>query len=127
MIARSSVPLPAPDVPVTTMTGLTVEEANQLGALPIGQTADGLRLADPAHVQEPRRLDAAEFRYGHQHVEHLRRRDVLRRIAEDLLDRDVPVFQVLLQTRPSNPDVVRTLQRFHTLVERPYRCLGLGL
>src|SRR5262249_23025681 len=35
---------------------LLVEEPNELGALPLGETSDRLRLADPALVQKPRRL-----------------------------------------------------------------------
>src|ERR1051326_1877507 len=81
-----SVPLPAPDGPVTTTTDgrrLPVEEANQLRALALGQAADRLRLADPARAEEGRRLDAAELRHRHQDVDHLRRRHVFRRVAEN--------------------------------------------
>ena len=39
-----------------------VEEPDELGALALGEAADRLRLADPALVQEPRRLHAAELR-----------------------------------------------------------------
>jgi hypothetical protein len=48
-----SVPLPAPLGPVITKTGsgLPVEEANQLGALALGEAAHRLRLADPALVE----------------------------------------------------------------------------
>src|SRR5213076_3273879 len=93
--AASSVPLPAPDVPVTATTGKTealpVEEANQLRALAVGEAADRLRLADPAEVQEARRLHPPELRHRHQHVEHLRGRHVLGRVAEDVLDRNPAV------------------------------------
>src|SRR6266516_2706903 len=114
----SSVPLPAPDVPVTTRTsGLPVEEANQLGPLPVGEASHRLRLADPAHVQEARRLHPSELRHRHQHVENLRGRHVLGWIAQDLFDLDAPVLQVLLQPRPTDTDVVRSFQRFHPLIE----------
>src|SRR6266511_4785779 len=103
-----SVPFPAPDGPVTTKTGLpsavAVEEPNQLGALAVGQAPDGLRLADAALVQEARGLHAPELRHRHQHVEHLRRRDVLRRIVEDFLDLDLPHLQVLLYLSPADAD-----------------------
>src|ERR687886_311726 len=103
-----SVPLPAPDGPVTTKTGLLlVEEGNQLVALTVGEAADRLRLADPALVEQTRRLHAAELRHGHQHVEHLRGRHELRWLAQDLLDRDLAGLQVLLQLRPLDSDVVR--------------------
>src|SRR5262249_3530956 len=104
MIAASSVPFPAPEVPVTAITGKTaragplpVEEANQLSALSVGEPTDRLRLADATHVQEARRLHPSELRHRHQHVEHLRGRDVLGGIAEDLLDGDASILQVLLQ------------------------------
>src|ERR687888_2191369 len=96
-----SVPLPAPEGPVTTKTDrLPVEEAKQLRPLPIREAADGLRLADPALVQEAGGLDAAELGDRHQHVEDLRRRDPLGRVAEDLLDLHPARLQVLLELRP---------------------------
>src|SRR5205823_4562010 len=116
-----SVPLPAPDGPVTTRTDgtrLPVEEINQLRALPVGQAADGLRLADAARVQEARRLDAAELRDGHENVDHLRGRDVLGRAAEDGLDPHAAVLQILLQLRPPDANVVRPPERVHALIER---------
>src|SRR5215212_11910542 len=81
--SRSIVPLPAPDVPVTTKTGVggmprtllggglpAVEEVDQLGALPFGEAAHRLRLADPGLVEEATRLDAPELRQRHEDVEH---------------------------------------------------------
>src|SRR6266849_8092745 len=115
-----SVPLPAPDWPVMTKTGswLPVEEVNQFCALAIGEAPDGLRLADPAGVQEARGLDATELRHGHQDVDHLGRGHVLGRAAEDRLDVDPAVLQILLQLRPPDPDVVRTPQCVHALIQR---------
>src|SRR4051812_38978450 len=126
---RSSVPFPAPEVPVITMTGieaLTVEEPNKLRALAVREPADGLRLADPAEVEEAGRLHAAELRDGEQHVEHLRRRDEVGRVAEDVLDADAAALQILLQLRAPHADVVGPLQRLHALVERSDRSLSLG-
>src|SRR2546421_4969176 len=100
----ASVLLPSPEVPVITKTRLATEEANQLRALPVGEATDGLRLADPALVQEPGGLDPAELRHGHEHVEHLRGRDVLGRVAEDLLDVRGAGPEVLLQLRASHAD-----------------------
>src|ERR687887_2111468 len=97
----SSVPLPAPEVPVTTTTrGLAIEEANQLSALAVREASHRLRLADSAHVEEARRLHPPELRHRHQHVEDLRGRYVLGRVAEDLLDLDAAVLQVLFQPGP---------------------------
>src|SRR5262245_23746983 len=130
-----SVPFPAPDGPVTTTTGLTastagvpgarrrsrsspvVEQVDELGALTLGQPADGLRLADPALVEKPRGLDAPELRHRHQHVEHLRGRDVIGRIQEDRLDVHPTVLQVFLELGTADTDVVRTLEGFHPLIE----------
>src|SRR5438128_1692137 len=119
------VPLPAPDGPVTTKTRLPVEEANQLLALAVGEAADRLRLADPALVEQARRLDAAELGHGHQHVEDLRRRNELRRVAQDLLDRHRSGLEVLLQLRAFDANVIRSSERLHTLVKRANRSLGL--
>src|SRR3954454_24234366 len=124
---RASVLLPSPDVPVMTKTGLAVEEANQLRPLAVGEAAHRLGLADAALVQEARRLDAAELRHRHQHVEDLRRRDVLGRVAEDFLDVRGAGLEVLLQLRAADADVVRPLERFHSLVEGAERRLGLSL
>src|SRR5438876_10152461 len=71
---------------------MAVEEANQLRALPVGQSPDRFRLADAALVEEARRLHAAELRHRHQDVEHLRGRDVLGRVREDRLDPHASVF-----------------------------------
>src|SRR3954451_8872712 len=100
-----------------TGSGLAVEEVNQLRALPIRQPTDGLRLADAARVQEAGCLHATKLRHRHQDVDHLRRLDVLRRPAEDRLDPDPSVLQILLQLRPFDTNVVRTTERVHALVE----------
>src|SRR5947208_1374200 len=124
--SRISVPLPAPDGPVTTTREgrlLPVEEVNQLRALPVGQAADGLGLADAARVQEARRLHAAELRHSHQDVDYLRRRHVLGWVAENRLDPHATVLQILLQLRAPDTYVVRPLQRVHSLVERPQGCV----
>jgi len=74
---------------VTTRTsGLPVEEANQLRPLSVGEASHRLRLTDPAHVEKACRLHPPELWDGHEHVEHLRGRHVLGRVAEDLLDLD---------------------------------------
>src|ERR687898_598187 len=96
---RSIVPFPAPDVPVTTMTGpggpfnsLPLKEANELGSLAVRETSYGLRLADPRLRQEPSGLDSAEFGDGHEDVEDLRSRHVFRGLVQDLLDPGVAVL-----------------------------------
>src|SRR6266540_3749611 len=111
------VPLPAPDGPVTTKTGLPVEEANQFLTLAVGEAADRLRLADPALIEQARCLHTAELRHGHQHVEDLRGRDELRRVAQDLLDRNVAGLEVFFELRALDTNVVGSLQRLHALVK----------
>src|SRR5207249_8589682 len=120
--AFSRVPLPAPEVPVTTKTGmrfLPVEEPNELSSLAVGEASHRLRLADAGLVQETRRLHPTELGHGHQHVEDLRGRDVLGRVVEDLVDPRAAQFQVLLELRALHPDVVRALESLHALVARP--------
>src|SRR5438552_12352662 len=120
---------PSPEVPVMTKTGgrLPVEEPDELGALALRQPSNGLRLADPALIQEPSGLDAAELGYGHEDVEDLRRGDVVRRIPQDVVDVGGAGFEVLLQLRPADAYVVRPLERFHALIQRAEGCLGLSL
>src|SRR5919106_1377387 len=113
-IASGTRPLPAPDVPVITKTGfglLPVEEANELRPLTLRQAADRLGLANAGLVEEARGFHAAELRDGHEDVEHLRRLDVLGRTAKNLVDADAAVLEVLLQLRPLDPDVFRSLER----------------
>src|SRR5205085_2766935 len=82
---------------------------------------------DPALIQEACGLDPPELRDRHQDVEHLRGLHVLRRIAQDLVDLHRPRFEVLLELRPADADVVRPLERLHALVERAEWCLSLSL
>src|ERR671925_1052035 len=126
---RSIEPLPAPEVPVTTTTGeaLAPEEANELGPLPVRETSDRLRLADPRLGEKACRLHAPELGHRHEDVEDLGRGDVVRRLPEDLLDVCLAVLQVPLQLRPLDADVVCALQRLHALVAGPGRRLGLSL
>src|ERR1051325_8912181 len=109
------------------LAGLAVEEANQLRPPAVRQAADRLRLADAALVQEAGRLHPPELRDRHEHVEDLRRRDVLGRVFEDLLDARRAGLEVLLELRAPHADVIRSLERFHPLVEGAEWRLGLGL
>src|SRR6478736_9087117 len=99
------------------MVVLPVEQRHELRALPLGEPTDRLRLADPALVQEPGSLDAAELGNGHEHVEDLRGRDVLRWIEKDSLDLNGAVLEVLLELCASYSNVVRSLEGLHPLVE----------
>ena len=109
---RSIEPFPAPDVPVTTMTGvateLAPEEANELGPLAVRETSHRLRLADPRLGEEPRGLDAASL--GTAMRMSKTRCITLRRLLGDLLDVCVPVLEVALQLGALHADVIRALQ-----------------
>src|SRR5262249_22464832 len=104
-----------------------VEEVDQLGPLALGEASDRLRLADPALVEEPRRLDAPELGDRHEHVEDLRRLDPFGWVEQDGLDALPPGFQVALELRAADPDVVRSLERLHPLVERTCGRLSVRL
>ena len=123
-----SVPLPAPDGPVMTITGswrppvlpfgaLLIEETNKLRPLPIRQTADRLRFGDPALVEIALGLHLSELRDSHEHVENLGGGDVVRRVAKDGLEADASQLEVLLELRALHADVVGPPESVHALVE----------
>ena len=60
-------------------SGAAPQELDELGALALGEPADGLARRDPALLQDLVGLDAAELRRGQQHVEDLGGLEVLRR------------------------------------------------
>jgi len=163
-----SVPLPAPDGPVTTKTGrdegtanpkagnaaaakrtpsgvfarpgsaqadsglahnsrAVVEKLDELGPLALGESADGLRLADPALVEKTRSLYATELRDRHEHVEDLRRRHELGWMKEDPFDLLPPGLEVALELRAPDAHVVGPLERLHPLVQGSRGCLRVRL
>jgi hypothetical protein len=94
-----------------------VEQVDELRPLTLGQPADGLRLADPALVQQAGGLHAPELRHRHEHVEHLRGGHVVGRVEQDRLDVSASILEVLLELGTADADVVRTLEGFHPLIE----------
>src|SRR3954469_9455417 len=86
---------------------LLAQLRDEFRALALGEAADGLRRRDPALVEDPVGLDAAVLGDRHQHVEDLRRLDVLRRVHQQGLDLDLVALQVALQLRALRTDVVR--------------------
>src|ERR1041385_7859137 len=106
---------------------LPVEEPDELGALALRQPPNGLRLADPALIQKPSGLDAAELGDGHEDVEDFRRGDVVGRTPQNVVDAGGVGFEVLFQLCPADTNVVRPLERLHALIQRAERCLGLSL
>src|SRR6185312_15421508 len=130
------VPLPTPEGPATTNRRLLTatpsgwrsgpEEVEQLAALAIRETADGLALADPALRQQARRLHAPEPRHRDQHVVDLCRQHLVRRLGDQVADPHPSRLEVALQLRPPHPYVVRPVERLHALIERSRRRLGEG-
>src|SRR3954467_8222197 len=96
---------------------LTAQLIYKLCALALGQSADRLRRRDPALVEDPVRLHPAVLRHGQEHVEDLRRQNVLRRIEEQRMDVRLARLEVLLQLCPGRTNVVGPLEGFHSLVE----------
>src|SRR3954447_17646860 len=122
---RISVPLPTPDGPVMTKTratasaagraALPAQLADELAALALRQAADRLARRDAALLEDLVDLHAPVLRDREKHVEDLRRLDVLRRVQQERLNRYPAGFQVLLELRPTGPDLVRSLERIHPL------------
>src|SRR4051794_5396156 len=108
-----SVPLPAPDGPEMTNSlgsgrpgSARPEERDELVALTLGETADGLGLADPALIEAACRLDPAELRQREQDVEYLRGHQVLGWPRQHLARRHVAGLELALQPRSLDPDRV---------------------
>src|SRR5215212_2434434 len=113
---RISVPLPTPDGPVMTKTRATLgatlpaQLADELGALALREPADGLARRDAALLQDLVHLHPAVLRHGQEHVEDLRRLDVLGRVEEQRLNGYPTGFEVLLQLRPAGADLIGALE-----------------
>src|SRR5919205_3391221 len=87
---RISVPLPTPEGPVMTKTRptqgtLPAQHADQLGPLALREAADRLRRRDPAQLEHLVDLHAPVLGHREEHVEDLRRLDVLRRLQEEVV------------------------------------------
>src|SRR5213595_4141685 len=106
---RISVPFPTPDGPVMTKTRptrgtLPAERRDELGALALREAADGLRRRDPAKLEHLVDLDPPVLRHRQQHVEHLRRLDVLGRLQQQVVDAPPPALQIALELGPRRAD-----------------------
>src|SRR4051794_851726 len=96
---------------------LSPEHKDQLGSLALRQTADRLRRRDSAYLQHFAHLNAPIFGHGKQHVEDLRRLDVVRWIVEQGLDAGTARLEIALEGRALGSDLVRALERLHALDE----------
>ena len=95
----------------------------ELGALALGEPADRLARRDPAVGEDLVDLHAPVLRDREQHVEHLRRLHVLRRVEQQRVDRAPAGLQVALELRALDADLVRSRECIHALVQRS---LGRG-
>src|SRR3954452_25126134 len=103
-----SVPLPTPDGPVMTKTrpsALAAQHRDQLVALALGETADGLARRDLAGTQDLVHLHAAVLRDREEHVHDLGRLDVVRRLEEELVDRGAAGLEVALELSTLGTDL----------------------
>src|SRR5262245_36706486 len=146
---RMSVPLPTPEGPVMTKTfppippilrsdvrggaegmsrlQLATQHRDQLGALALRETSNGLGRRDAAHLQDLVDLHAAVLGYGEQHVEDLGGLDVFGRLEEQHVDAGPAGLQVALERGTLGSDLVRALERLHALDEGTLRSSRGGL
>src|SRR4051794_20759361 len=111
---------------------LAPEVRDELAALALGQAADRLARGDPALRENAVHLHAPVLRNGEQQVEDLGRLEVLRRVQQQAVDLGPPGLQIPLQRGATRADLVGSLERIHTLSQRPLgsrsrRRLGRGL
>src|SRR5436305_14058821 len=90
---------------------LSPEHRDELRALALGQPADGLARRDAALGEDLVGLHAAVLGNGEQHVEHLRRLDVLGWVEQQLVDRNAAPLEVALELRAPSANVVSAPQR----------------
>ena len=107
----------------TAASAAVVEELDELGALALGEAAHRLRLTDAALVQ----VAAAARRTPERPSACRKPSRSTRTRAEQDVSICVPRFQVALELRASDADVVRTLERLHPLIERAGRRLRVRL
>src|SRR5450830_169520 len=115
-----TVPFPAPDGPeITNTAGMSASEAGeQLGALALRETTDGLARADAALLHDARRLHAPALGRSHEKVDHLGGEQEVGRSDEDVADARVAALEVGLQSGPAAAHLVGPAERVHALVER---------
>src|SRR3954471_22843544 len=101
---------------------LAAQQRDELGALTLRKPADRLAGRDPTLLQDLVGLHAAVLRDRQEHVEDLRGLHVLRRLREQHVDRHPAPLQVLLELRPTCPNLVGALERVHALKKRSLGC-----
>src|SRR5512140_2861658 len=96
---------------------LSPEEGEELPALPFGEPADRLALADAALLHDLRRLDAPALGRRHQYVDDLGGLEKLGRIGEHVADAHFAPLEVALERRAQATHAIGSLERIHPLVE----------
>src|SRR4051812_22583406 len=128
------VPFPTPDGPVTTRTfgssgtdRLAAQIRDQLVALALGEPTDRLARRDAALGEDPVDLHAPVFRDREQQVEDLGGRQPLRRIEQEPMDLGTSCFEVALEPGTLRANLIRTLERVHSLGQRALRSRAQGV
>jgi len=106
--------------------GSAAEEVDQLASLPIGQTAERLRVSDPILGEGPAGSDRADLRHHHQDIADPRRPHTGGWVGEDLHQLDLSRSELSFQLRSRRPYLVRLLQRTQTLFARSARNARTG-
>src|SRR5262245_46520130 len=96
---------------------LLAQLRDEFRALALGEAADRLRRRDPALIEDAVGLHPAVLGNRHQHVDDLRRLDVLGGIHQQGLDLDLVGLEIALQLSALGADVVRPAKSFHPLVQ----------
>src|SRR4051812_23201376 len=121
---RISVPLPTPEGPVMTKTRakrLASQHRDELGALALREAADGLARRDAALLQHLVDLHAPVLRNREEHVEDLRRLDVVRGVEQQVMNAAPAGLQITLELCTPRADLVRSLERIHPLLQGSFR------
>ncbi len=118
---------PAARAPGSTASGgSAAEEVDQLVPLPIGQTAERLRVSDPTLGEDAAGSDRADLRDRQEHLAHPRCPHTGGWVGEDLHQLDLSRGKLLFQLRSRRPYLVRLLQRTQTLFARSARNARTG-
>jgi hypothetical protein len=94
--------------------------------LPIGQTAERLRVSDPTLGEDPAGSDRADLRHHQEDIADPRRPHTGGWVGEDLHQLDLSRSELLFQLRSRRPYLVRLLQRTQTLFARSARNARTG-
>src|SRR5688572_27893266 len=86
----------------------TAEHRDQLGALALREAADRLARRDAALDQHLVDLHAPVLRHREEHVEDLRRLDVLGRLEQQVVDARAAALEIALELGAARTNLVRT-------------------